>query len=130
MRWPLVWRRRLLRALSDQAAASEAQWHLDQETAWLREQLAAERARYDALLDRYHELASPAKPAAAATAQPVEREQKRDIVLDKIREEAGGDSRLAAHYQRVAADLRRAGKTPEEIVLEIGWTTESPAGVD
>ncbi len=72
----------------------------------------------------------PVVTMTAAPVQPVHVERQRDIVLEKIREESGGDPRLAAHYQKLAARLKREGKTPEEIAQEIGWTTESPLGTE
>lgn len=92
----------------------------------LRAQLEIERARYDTLLDHVLHPPQPVKPATAATTAAVAREK--DPVTEKIRQEAGGDPRLLAHFTNVAVQYKRdhPSATRDEIAAQIGWTTADP----
>lgn len=111
--------------------------HHEEVVALWQRQADAEHANAQALRADVADLTAklvdaltPKPPAITTTLPALPVERQRDIVLEKIREESGGDPRLAAHYQKLAARLKREGKTPEEIAAEIGWTTESPLGAE
>jgi len=98
--------------------------------AQLRADVVALRAQLSAALMPHAVITTTSSTAAPAQRVAFARTRDRDIVVEKIREESGGDARLAAHYTKLAAQLRREGKSPEDIAQEIGWTTDSPLGAD
>lgn len=52
------------------------------------------------------------------------------VVAKAIRDEAGGDSRLAAWLRKRASQLRADGKQPEEIAEQLrSWQTTETEGV-
>lgn len=47
-------------------------------------------------------------------------------VAKKIREEAQGDNTLIAHWNKMAAQMKKDGKTEDEILAAIGWVDANP----
>lgn len=84
--------------------------------------------RYTDLLARYHELATPKPPLITVQAEPPEILIKEaDPISTVIREQAGKDTQLAAHLRRYANDLKRQGKSRDEIIGElVNWQTSEP----
>jgi hypothetical protein len=52
--------------------------------------------------------------------------KKADPIAERIRDESGGDAKVAAHFWTYVAELRKQKKTDDEIVGMIGWTSEDP----
>lgn len=114
MRWPWVSRAGHERVAHDLSAALVQAMDLRAERDALRAKLDAMTERYTALLQS---LATPkAKP--------------KDPLAEVIRQESEGDPRLAAHFWKVARQAKAEGKSTEEVVGLIGWTSDSPVGTD
>lgn len=105
------------------------------EVAMLRAALLRQLDRYDALVLRVTTpavsppvlsflpaatVATPTLHGTTTTATVV------SPVAERIRQESGGDPKVAAHFWKYAADLKKQGKAPAEIAELIGWTTADP----
>lgn len=106
------------------------------EVAALRATLSRQIDRYEALFVKYDALAVQATTAsfpyprhatvATPTLQLPVGPRETNPVAERIRQEAGGDPKVAAHFWKYAADLKKQGKSPSEIAELIGWTTTDP----
>lgn len=105
------------------------------EVAMLRAALSRQLDRYEALFVKYDALAvqamtpvsSSPTPATVATPTPQSPAPREPSpVAERIRQESGGDPKLASHFWKYAAELKKQGKSPEEIAELIGWTTTDP----
>lgn len=65
----------------------------------------------------------PLPPAETPVPPVVQKEDSR--VAKRIREESGGDPRLAQHFAKLAQRLRAEGKTEGDILAQIGWHEDS-----
>lgn len=149
MTWPLVWRSRLVEAIAlageARSRATEAELRASEYDAWRNREVAAHQRTRDELRRLIENPPSDAALIRAAVraqeweaiamelisrgaGRPtVPREARpENIVAKKIREEAGGDPALVKHWNKMAAELRAAGKSDEEIVGKIGWETTDP----
>jgi hypothetical protein len=122
MKWPWV-----SRATYDISVALNTQAHgflraRDQEISGLLAERHAAEQRYSDLLAKYHELAMPKTPAVPA-AVVIEHEPP-DAVTKVIREQAGRDPKLLAHFRKYARDLKAQGKTEDQIIgALVAWQT-------
>lgn len=106
------------------------------EVTMLRAALSRQLDRYEALFVRYDALAvqvaTPVLPyprhatVATPTLQIPAPPRETNPVAERIRQEAAGDPKVAAHFWKYAADLKKQGKSPSEIAELIGWTTTDP----
>lgn len=73
------------------------------------------------------ELLQIAKPKALVPPPSPAPEREPSIVAQVIREQSGGDPRLAAHLRTYAGKLKREGNSPEEIAFALGqWISTEP----
>lgn len=130
IRWPFVSRSLYALACIERDAARQAG---QQYSDWLRADLARAEARYDALAERYHALANPAATMTTpAGVIPLERAEPSEItkVIREQCETADGrtDHALARHLRAYAKQLKRAGKSDDEIVSAlVHWQSSEPA---
>lgn len=101
-------------ALMAASAHARAETERAGELRWTVEEMGK---RYDAMAERYHALAAPPKPEMAEAAPLIDRVPS--IVTQAIKDESGGDPRLAAHLRKRANELKAEKKTPEEIVAQL-----------
>lgn len=110
MRWPWVsWAR------FDAMAQLVEAWRQDASKMGfayedLRKDAAAERARHDALLEKYHALraagASPPPPALTPAPRP---SQPSDLAIEEVVERFGGSARLRRRLQKEQGKMRAGG---------------------
>jgi hypothetical protein len=102
----------------------------DSVIAALRDDLTAERARNDALMEKYHALALPVLPVMAT---PVVREPaKPSVIAQAIRDESVGDPRLAAFLRNRSRELKldHPDWADEQIATELTkWETTADPDV-
>lgn len=117
MIWPFVSRaehNRQAQSAVDAAARDTAAWW----SAHLERMVTAQNDRYDALLDKYHELrlagAFVPGPAPAPAAKPAP-----DPVTQAIILKAGSSRQLRKHYADFVTEQRTAGVSDEEIAQAI-----------
>lgn len=99
MRWPV---------------SAEVVDHFQRQLEQADERLRAANARYDALLEKYHDLKAS---GAAPTAKPAERPD--DPVTNAILAKAKGHPILFRHFQTYVAERRALGVSEEEIAKAI-----------
>ncbi len=127
MTLPFVQRGKLERALQASVAANERALLAEARCDVVLDTLKAERERYDSLWKSYLQLTMPAPAVPERTLALVPKEpREKDPVAEAIRAESGGDPKLAAHFSKYARELKRDGKTVEEIAALIGWTSGDP----
>jgi len=120
-RWP--WQSVQVADVIERRRVGEAMLH-EREVADLRQALAEERQRFAELLALH---LTPPTPTVTTMSGVVElAPRQKDPIAEKIHAESGGDPRIAAHFRKLASDLRKDGKSTEEILEAIGWTTKEP----
>ena len=65
----------------------------------------------------------PLPPTETPVPPTVQKEES--LIAKKIREESGGDPRLAQHFAKLAHRLRAEGKGDGDILAQIGWHEDS-----
>lgn len=102
-------------------------------------QLASERVRYDALLDKYIALATktPVVPERTLPDQSIPATiasaREPSVITQTIREEAAGDPRLTGYLRRRARELKleHPDWEPAQIAEQLGsWQTTEREGVE
>lgn len=117
--WPWV---------SRQVALLRENERLAMENANLRADIAI-LARFDALLEKYVAAVSPKTITLTTPTESLELPVKREpsIVSQVIREQSGGDPRLAAHLRTYAGKLKREGADENQIAYALGvWVSTEP----
>ncbi len=77
-------------------------------------ELKAAQERYVATVERV------AFPPVTVTPDIPRQPSVPSVVAQTIKDESGGDPRLAAWFRKRASELRAEGKTPEEIAAQLG----------
>ncbi len=102
----------------DALAASEQRWQEGWTLSQIRE--GETKRAFDALLEKYHALARPPEVSHIVPRGTVEKSEP-SIIAKTIREESGGDIRLAHYFRKRVTQLRRENPkmTDEEIAEQI-----------
>lgn len=88
------------------------------------------RAEYRAMQSRYFDAVTPRQPTLTYTEPANEPVKKRPSpIAAAIKQESGGDPRLAGYLRKRARELRAEGMVPADIAVElVRWQTTEEAG--